>query len=458
MQSAESDLPVVVAGAGLAGLAAGAAAALAGARVIILESGQAGGRARTQNRDGFQLNAGPHALYQGGPGSRVLSRLGLTTHGHPAPLRTAQALIAGTPQPFPAAHYAQVIAQVATAVPHEWTGASTSEWIDSSGFRGDAAMVAAAAARVTTYVADLDRLPASVAITQIQLAMGGVSYLDGGWQQLVRGLAANASTAGAEIRQHARVEQLAGRPGAWEVHTTSEVIRAAAVVVAVGRPAAAGRLLPNGPQWEALGPPVTAACLDLGLRRPGARFVLGIDQPLYMSPHAPPGDMAPTGCGLVHLMRYGATRPADDRDQLWDLATATGIRRDDVIVDRFLPQMTVAHHTPSSRQGLTSRPPVAVPGSPGVFIAGDWVGPRGWLADCSLISGERAGRLAARAASTDTRDRRRHVARMLVTRAARFSSAGEGHDGSDEAGPGHSPVLREYRISSRRQRSRTALW
>lgn len=396
MRAAEKVRPVVVAGAGLAGLAAGATAALAGARVIILESSLAGGRARTQKRDGFQLNEGPHALYLGGPGARVLSRLGVTTHGHAPPLRTARALIAGTPRPFPAAQNARVIATMAAAIPDEWAGASAAEWIDSSGLRGDAALLAAAAIRLATYVADLDRLPASLAITQLQTALRGASYLDGGWQQLVRGLSAAASAAGAEIRQHARVEQLAGRPGAWEVHTTSAVIRAAAVVIAAGRPAAAARLLPAGPQWEPLGAPVTAACLDVGLRGSEARFVLGIDQPLYMSPHAPPGDLAPAGYGLVHLLRYGATTSTADRAELWAFATATGIRREDVVVDRFLPRMTVAHHLPSPRQGLTGRPPVAVPGCPAVFIAGDWVGSDGWLADCSLASGERAGMLAAR--------------------------------------------------------------
>jgi phytoene dehydrogenase-like protein len=257
-------------------------------------------------------------------------------------------------------------------------------------------------ARLTTYVADLDRLPASLAITQIQIALRGTSYLDGGWQQLVRGLAAAARGARAEIRRHTRVEQLAGRPGAWEVHTTSGVQLAAAVVIAVGRPAAAARLLPAGPQWDTPGPPVIAACLDLGLRRPDVWFVLGIDQPLYMSSHAPPGDLAPAGCGLVHLMRYGATAPAADRDELWSVAAAAGIRRDEVVVDRFLPRMTVAHHLPSPRQGLTGRPPVAVAGSPGVFIAGDWVGSEGWLADCSLSSGERAGLLAARISSVSS--------------------------------------------------------
>lgn len=395
MQAAERDLPVVVAGAGLAGLAAGATAALAGARVIILESSLAGGRARTRRRDGFQFNDGPHALYQDGPGARVLSRLGVAMRGHAPPLRRAQALIDGALLPFPAAQNAAVIAEVADAIPDKWAGVSAAEWIESAGFRGDAAMLAAARVRVTTYVADLDQLPASLAISQMQLAQRGASYLDDGWQQLVRGLAATASGAGADIRQHSRVERVAGRPGAWEVHTAPEVIRAAAVVIAVGSPAATVRLLPAEPQWEAPGSPVLVACLDMGLRCADTYFVLGLDQPLYLSSHAPPGDLAPAGCGLVQLMRYGATRPAADRAELETLATAVGIRSDQVAVDRFLPRMTAAHHLPSPAQGMAGRPSVAVPCSPGVFIAGDWVGSAGWLADCSLTSGERAGLLAA---------------------------------------------------------------
>lgn len=143
---------------------------------------------------------------------------------------------------------------------------------------------------------------------------------------------------------------------------------------------------------------MTAACLDLGLRRPGTRFVLGIDQPLYLSPHAPPGDLAPPGRGLVHAMRYGTRNAAEDRDQLWALAAAAGIKTGDVAVQRFLPEMLVASSLPAPRQGLAGRPPVTVPGAPGLFLAGDWVGPQGWLSHASLASGEQAGLLAAQAA------------------------------------------------------------
>lgn len=391
-------MPVVVIGAGLAGLAAAAAAAQAGAGVVILEAGAPGGRARTETRDGFRFNQGPHALFRAGPGVRVLSRLGVKTRGHSPPLRGAQAFIAGRPRRFPAAHAGRIAARVAAARPRRWAGASAAEWIASLRLRGDAVMFMEAGIRVTTYVGDLDRLPATLAITQLRDSRRGVCYLDGGWEQLTRGLLSRASAAGAQLRTHARAERVTGRPGAWEVHTTAEVIRAAAVVVAPGRPAAARRLLPAEPDWDELGPEVTAACLDLGLRRPGTRFVLGIDQPLYLSPHAPPGDLAPPGGGLVHAMRYGARTPGEDREQLLAFAAEAGIQPGDVAVERFLPTMVVASSLPTPQQGLAGRPPVTVPGAPGLFLAGDWVGPQGWLSHASLASGEQAGLLAAQAA------------------------------------------------------------
>jgi hypothetical protein len=195
------------------------------------------------------------------------------------------------------------------------------------------------------------------------------------------------------------------------VHTTAEAIRAAAVVIAAGRPAAARRLLPAEPGWGDMGPEVTAACLDLGLRRPGPRFVLGIDEPLYLSSHSPPGDLAPPGCGLVHLMRYGATNPAEDQRRLREMAAATGIGDADVVVQRFLPRMVVVNCLPPPERGLAGRAPVTVPAAPGMFLAGDWVGPRGWLSDGSLASGEQAGHLAAEAAAVRPACERRRRAR-----------------------------------------------
>ena len=60
---------------------------------------------------------------------------------------------------------------------------------------------------------------------------------------------------------------------------------------------------------------------------------------------------------------------------------------------RFLPGMTVAHGLPRAQEdGLSGRPAVAVPERPNVFLAGDWVGASGMLADASAASAAEAAK------------------------------------------------------------------
>jgi glycine/D-amino acid oxidase-like deaminating enzyme len=404
----ETHRPVVVVGAGLAGLAAAATAARAGAPVLVLEARSPGGRARTDVQEGFRLNRGPHALYRGGAGRAVLGRLEIRPAGHMPSPRGTQVLIGGSPHAIlsrrvlgarAVAQLTAVFARLAVTDASKWAARSAREWIGALGLRPGAATFMEAFVRLTTYVADLDRLPADLAISQLRMSFKGLDYLDGGWEQLTCALLARASGAGAQLQAHTPVAAIGGSPGAWEVRTAAgDQITAAAVVVAAGTPAATSRLLPAAPGWGGLGPEVTAACLDLGLRRPGTRFIVGIDEPLYLSPHCPPGNLAPAGRGLVHVMRYGARTSGQDREQLWALASAAGIGRADVVVERFLHRMVVASYLPPPGTGLAGRPAAAVPGAPGIFVAGDWAGPVGWLSDSSLASGEKAGLLAARAA------------------------------------------------------------
>ena len=63
--------------------------------------------------------------------------------------------------------------------------------------------------------------------------------------------------------------------------------------------------------------------------------------------------------------------------------------------------MTVVGAVPVPGVGLAGRVDVGDTGHDGVLVAGDWVGPRGHLADAALASGEDAGRLAALALDTD---------------------------------------------------------
>jgi len=86
----EERWDVAVVGAGLAGLAAAATVARTGASVIVLDGRSPGGRARTDDLEGFRLNRGAHALFRRGAGRAVLDRLGVTVRGAAPPTKGAQ--------------------------------------------------------------------------------------------------------------------------------------------------------------------------------------------------------------------------------------------------------------------------------------------------------------------------------------------------------------------------------
>jgi hypothetical protein len=69
--------------------------------------------------------------------------------------------------------------------------------------------------------------------------------------------------------------------------------------------------------------------------------------------------------------------------------------RDVVVTRRYLPAMTVTHAVVTAAGGgLPGRPGPALSSLRGCWVAGDWVGPEGMLADASLASARRAAQLA----------------------------------------------------------------
>jgi hypothetical protein len=99
--------------------------------------------------------------------------------------------------------------------------------------------------------------------------------------------------------------------------------------------------------------------------------------------------------------RQGPRADLLDRAELHRFAALAGITDDQIVAERFLAVHVVTHVLPGPEDGLAGRPAVAVPGSPGVYLAGDWVGPSGWLSDAAMASGQHAGMLAAGAPAED---------------------------------------------------------
>ena len=413
-RGSDERVDVVVVGSGLAGLTAAAAARRAGATVALVEGPAPAGRARTDERDGFLLNRGPHAVYDRGEGAAVLDRLGVTLDGvrppkagvlgwedHTAPL--PQGLGALT-SPFlgaaDKARLATAVARISRLDPAEVSHLTIAEWLDGLLPERPRAILRTLV-RVGTYSVDHDVISADVAVNQVKAAAGGVTYLHGGWAQLTGALRAAAPGVHHVTGSARTVEAGAHGP---VVLTDTGPLRARRVVLAAGSPTAVAALLPGGTpaSWSTRGPAVTASCLDLALRRPPEiRSWFGVDRPHYLVAHAPGARLAPEGTALVHAMRnlrHDETTDADElRADLHALAGRAGITEDDVVFERYLHHMVVvsASVTPAGG-GLAGRPAIHDSGLDGVLVAGDWVGPKGWLADGSLVSGEAAGIAAAR--------------------------------------------------------------
>lgn len=437
MQDAQIDVAVI--GGGLAGLAAAAEAAASGSRVALLDGHQLGGRARTDERGGFMFNRGPRALYLGGTGTQILGSFGIQPAGGKPPLAGATGvrdgrlgLLPGNPWSLlrtdllkarSKVAVARLLARLPRLRPQDNDGESVDQWLAETELPGDAADLVHMLVRVATYVNDPARLSAEVAIGQVQLALGkGVLYLDGGFQQLVDKLAAVARHRGAALQVDTPVRSLTADGNRFRVDLGGDSrLTAGAVVVATGSPAAAAAVthpteaVPAS--WIKLGPAATAACLELGLGAPArTTTAFGIDQPVYLNHHTPPAKaLTPEGKALVHVLRYQepghSATPEQDRDELRQVAALVGIEDSRIEEERFLRRMVVTGGYPLAAEGgLSSRPPVAVEDRPGLFVAGDWVGPTGFLADAALASGVQAGREAAAKAARDAAGRRPAVA------------------------------------------------
>lgn len=267
---------------------------------------------------------------------------------------------------------------------------STSEWLRQCLPTANARAAAAALVRVTSFVADQEQLSAEVAALQLRLGLApGVRYLRGGWQSLVNALVAKVEEAGATLRTRAAARMLHGEAGGWTVALDEETVHAEVLVVAAGGPDAVAKLLGEDTP-PAPGPAAELSVFDLGLRKlpkRSRRFALGIDAPTYLSRHSPPEHR---DGALLTLASY--TR--EPREALESMAdTVQPGWRDQLVFDRFLPRMVAVSAIASPQSGgLRGRP--AVDRGDGLYLAGDWIGPEGWLVDAAISSGAAAAAAA----------------------------------------------------------------
>jgi len=419
---------VAVVGGGLAGLTAANFLARAGFNVTLFEKSSAtGGRARTDVERGFHFNLGPHALYAGGAAIGILRELGVMFQGRPPATSGGFAIDRGAKHTLPVGPISLLTSGLfglgAKLEAARWLGGigkfdarcverlSLREWAEREILRDAARRLFHSIIRVSTYADDPERQSAGAAIAQLQLALGsGVLYLDGGWQTLARGLRDAAEKEGVKIITGERVKAVERDERVRGVRLADGAFYAAQSVVIAAGPSEACELIEGSEgtvlsKWAKAAIPVRAACLNVALEylpEPRALFALGVDRPLYFSVHSAAAKLAPEKGVVIHAAKYLGAGPdgvtqAVERELEETLDIMQPGWRGAVVARRFLPTMTVSNALVTAAQGgLKGRPRPDVPGVEGLYVAGDWVGPEGMLADASMASAKLAAETIAR--------------------------------------------------------------
>jgi phytoene dehydrogenase-like protein len=416
------NVDAVVVGGGPAGLAAAARLARSGASVLVLERSSAlGGRAASYSEEGITLNQGAHALYLGGPAARTLRELGVAWSGTPprSPWffcesgnerftmpTTTMGLLKTNLLSF-GDKIALGRALSGLSIDARLWSTPASEWIASVVDSERARAFLSALMRVSTYTADLELLSAGAAVKQLSaVRRSGVTYVDGGWQTIVDGLARAAERAGAAIETNAAPSRVVREGERWRVEIAGrDAVVANTAILAVGPRAAhalcpESRALANAAE-DAI--PAHAACLDVALRslpNPHHHFTLGLDRADHLSLHSAFAKLAPEGTAVFHLARYlrqdegvgeDAARVRGELEGLFSRAQPGW--ESHAFYTRFLPRMIVSNAIPLAKNA-GKRADVVVADAPSLFVCGDWAADEGMLLDAALGSAERAAALA----------------------------------------------------------------
>jgi phytoene dehydrogenase-like protein len=430
-----ADLPhtgTVIVGGGLAGLTAAAYLARAGRRVTVFErTPSLGGRSATRYQAGFAFNRGIHAIYSGGATSDVLAELGVT-YSAGSPEQTF-VLDEGRLRPFPASPLAllgstllgpadklaliRVFAGLPKVDAHALAHVSVQDWLDGAAQRPRVCRLLRPLAQTLVYTTALDLVSAEVLVDKLQRTLKHpVHYVDGGWQTLVDGLRRVAMDAGAQILSGVPVEAVEvvdGRVAGVRVRDGQR--HSAGAVILATSPHEAARVVDNGTSRplrqlvDAL-TPAYLACLDLALTElPDPRFpiVQSLERPLFFSTQSRYARVAPDGAALVHAFKQLDPRQPSDAGQAEQeleglLDAAQPGWRDRVVKRVFLPHILAVGALPTAANGgFAGRPGPRVAGLDNLYLAGDWVGPRGFLADASFASARAAAQLVLSASLPD---------------------------------------------------------
>ncbi|WP_144511890.1 NAD(P)/FAD-dependent oxidoreductase [Bacillus sp. FJAT-22090] len=415
----ENKWDVAIIGGGLAGYVAANYLARTGMSILIIEKDKkTGGRARTIQINHEFFNLGPHALYTKGNVIPILQDLGIELNGrspklngllmdgkvkYNAPFNPLGVFTTGFLNWQERIEWLKVLLKIKNVKVERLSERTFQQWVHQTATSNNVQALLLILGRLATYCHAPEKVSASVIITHLKMALGGVFYIDRGWQTIIDQLHNKAVISGVQIKSGTTVKEVKLVKNNYTdlLLSNDEKLTCKYVLSTTGPQELAKMLGGNITQTQmdsfAQIVPVKGATLDIALTqlpKPNQLFAMEITEPFYYSVHSNSAILSENENTIVlHVFKY--LHPDDNIDgkelkkELEQfLEKIQPGWQDYKISSRFMPSITVNQRLPQigDKQKLQR----SMLNEAGLYLAGDWVSFHSILSEGAVSSAKQA--------------------------------------------------------------------
>src|SRR5690625_936386 len=215
---------VVIVGGGLAGYVAANELSKYNLSILILEKAKnVGGRARTNKINHQYLNIGPHAFYKNGKAKSILEEFGIKLHGkspklggvivenninYTAPLTPLGLFSTRLLNWKERIEWIAVLMKVNRVDTDKLAEQTFEQWVKQIAQSKKVQSLLYVLSRLATYCHAPEKMSAKLIVSHLKTVLGGVLYLDGGWQTIIDQLHNKAVISDVQVQSSTAVKQI----------------------------------------------------------------------------------------------------------------------------------------------------------------------------------------------------------------------------------------------------------
>ena len=415
---------VVIAGGGLAGLSVAGLLASKGHQVVLFEKMfELGGRAIAQERDGFRLNYGAHAVYARDLSAmeKTLNKIGVSVDFISPDMNKVRYITEGgeeteapinlsgllhtklLPKASDKIDFVRSIVSILTSRLDKENRLSLQDWLETKNWTGATKRLLLHFAATNFFLAQPGELPLSTFLRYYRRVFRSkhpVSYIVGGWGSMTYHMRLRLQELGVQIHEKAAITSLQFEHDRIKsVQTRNEVYEADIFVLCVP-PSALKKLITDTPLASCVLPYMSeqqncAFVYDVALKnriRDDISYINDVKNHVFITdPSLYDQDCVPPNGQLLQAIAYTKPGSADDDETLLERKNTI-----ESVLDRYYSgwRETLAFSRVVDQaviQGIgwgndQKRLPIHFPEFANVFFAGDWCDAEGSASDVAFHS------------------------------------------------------------------------